>query len=169
MKIRITKTRVAIAAGLVLAVIGSVGAWAYFTTTGSGTGTTSAGTSSALTIHATLAPRASDHKLYPGGDPADVSFTVDNPSNGHQHVGTITLESVAAYATQAAFVADPVNNKISGCLSTWFSMTPVVDNEDVAPGSGIALTATGTLAMNNVNLSQDACKNAYLVATFSSN
>jgi hypothetical protein len=169
MTIKITKIRAAIVLAGGLGAIGAFGAWAYFTTTGSGTGTAHAGTSSTLTIHGTIAPQAPDGKLYPGGDPAVVSFTVDNPSNGHQYVNTISLSSVAAYADQAAYDADPVANKISGCLSSWFSMSPVTVQQDLASGNGVAVSATGTLTMQDVNSSQDACKNAYLVGTFSSN
>src|SRR5436305_13196886 len=51
---------------------------AYFTTTGSGTGTGSVGTSSAMTLHGTVAGT-----LYPGVS-STVNLTVDNPSSSHQ-------------------------------------------------------------------------------------
>ena len=59
-------------------------AYAYFSTTGSGTGTATVGSSSTVTLHATVTS-----SLYPGTS-SPVSFTVDNPSSGAQRVGTIT-------------------------------------------------------------------------------
>src|SRR5579863_10185497 len=75
--------------GLLLLLLAG-GAVAYFTTSGSGTGTATVGTNSALTIHGTSAST-----LYPGTS-STVSFTVDNPSAGNQQLGTIHLASVKA-------------------------------------------------------------------------
>src|SRR5205807_1735106 len=62
----------------------------FFTTSGSGTGTATVGTSSALTVHGSTAGT-----LYPGTS-GTVSFTVDNPSSGHQQLATIHLSAVHA-------------------------------------------------------------------------
>ena len=76
---------VLLAAGV--AVVAAVGAYAYYTTTGSGSGSATVGSSSALTLHGTTSGL-----LYPGGPARTVSFTVDNPSPGRQRVGTISLK-----------------------------------------------------------------------------
>ena len=47
-------------------------------------------------------------------------------------------------------------------------MPDVVANQNVAPGSGIAITATGQLSMAD-NGNQDPCKNASLTLNLSSN
>jgi hypothetical protein len=134
--------------GLVLAVaLGGI-AYAYFTTTGSGTATASVGSSSALTLHGSTAGA-----LLPGAAGQTVSFTVDNPSAGHQRVGTVHLDSVDAP---------------SGCNAADFTMPDVVSNQDVAHGTGIAITATGTLTMAN-NGNQDACQSGALTLHISSN
>lgn len=136
-----------VVAGAVLAIaLGSV-AYAYFTTSGSGTGTASVGSSSAVTLHGTTAGA-----LLPGTS-STVSFTVDNPSAGHQRVGTIHLDSVDAP---------------NGCSAADFTMPDVVANQDVASGNGTAITATGTLSMAN-NGNQDACKGGSLTLHLSSN
>src|SRR4051794_3055891 len=80
-----TKKRAIAAVGAAAILGGSMAAYAYFTTTGSGSGSGTTGTSSALTLHATTSPG-----LYPGSS-STVTFTVDNPSPGHQYVTTIHL------------------------------------------------------------------------------
>ncbi len=131
------------------AVVAAVGGYAYFTTNGTGTGSATVGTDSGVTLYATTAGL-----LYPGGPSRTVSFTVDNPSSGNQWVGTIHLESV--------------NTGVVGCLGADFTMPDVVANQNVAPGSGIAITATGQLSMAD-NGNQDPCKNASLTLNLSSN
>jgi hypothetical protein len=126
-------------------------AWAYFTTTGAGTGSGSTGTSSAMTLHGTVGA-----SLYPGTT-ATVSFTVDNPSTGHQRVNTIHLASVSTDAGH------------SSCVVADYTMPDVTANQDIASGNGIAITATGTITMANTAVSQDACKNAPLTLNLTSN
>ena len=145
---------------VVLGVLGALavagGAFAYFTTSGSGEGNAKAGTSSALTISAVSAS-----ELYPGTS-SQVTFTVNNPSSGHQYVTKVKLKEVKAYLDAEHKTAEPA------CLSSWFAMPEVSENQDVASGSH-ELTNKGTLEFKNEALSQNACKNAYLVASFESN
>lgn len=144
------KIRVSLGAAVAsIAVAGA--AFAYFTTTGAGTGTGTTGTSSALVINGTAATT-----LYPGTT-STVTFTVNNASPGHQFVNVITLNSVS---TDGAH---------SGCVVADFTMPPVTAAQDVASGSGIAITATGTITMANTGVSQDACKGAPLTLNLTSN
>src|SRR6476660_8771047 len=71
------------------------GAYAYFTTTGSGTGSTRVGTSTALTINATITPGTGG--IVPDGNPAAIAFSAVNSGTSAQLVDTIHLESVDAY------------------------------------------------------------------------
>ena len=87
------KTWVLLGVVAVIAAMASVGAYAYFTTTGSGTGTATVGTSSNMTL-----PGTAGTTLYPGTS-SSVSFTALNSSPGHQLLGTIYLASVVAYPT----------------------------------------------------------------------
>lgn len=125
-------------------------AFAYFTTTGAGTGTGTTGTSTAVVLHGTVVGT-----LYPGTS-SNVTFTVDNPSTGHQFVNVITLASVATDGAHA------------GCTVADFTMPPVNAAQDVATGS-TSLTATGTITMANTAVSQDACKGAPLTLNLTSN
>src|SRR5687768_7941936 len=74
--------------GGVIAVGAAAAAFAYFTATGSGTGEATVGNSTPVTLNGTVA-----QALYPETS-SSVSFTVDNPSDGNQRVGTISLVSI---------------------------------------------------------------------------
>jgi hypothetical protein len=165
---RAWRKRLLVLAAGVLAIVGAVGGYAYFSASGSGTGTASVGTSSNLTLHATTGGA-----LYPGTS-TTVTFTVDNPSSGHELVGTIHLASIVACDTAFVSGACPSGHEITTCESinngsssnagtNNFYMADVVANQDVASGNGQSITATGTLTMNNLASSQDSCKNANLL------
>ena len=82
------RKRAFVALGCVVALAAAGAAIAYFTSSGSGTGSASVGSSSAVTLHATITG-----DLFPGSS-SPVAFTVDNPSSGVQRVGTVTLASI---------------------------------------------------------------------------
>lgn len=138
-----------------LAAVGA--AFAYFTTNGSGTGTATVGSSSAVTLHATITSN-----LYPGTS-SPVSFTVDNPSSGAQRVGTITLASISADAGHSS-----CSTVITGGNPD-FSMPAVAVNKNFAAGNGQTVTQTGTLTMNETGANQDACQGASLTLHLTSN
>ena len=145
------KRRALVALGAAGAVVAAGAAIAYFTTTGSGTGSATVGTSSTVTIHGTAAT-----SLFPGTNSA-VNFTVDNPSPGSQRVNVIQLDSVTTDAGHSA------------CVMSDFTMPNVTVNQVFPNGSGQAVTATGTLSMANTALNQDACQGAPLTLHLSSN
>lgn len=132
-------------------------AFAYFTTSGSGTATADVGSSSAITLRGSVSLT-----LYPGAS-APVSFTVDNPSEGSQRVGTISLKEIAADAGH------------SGCSTTIggsnpdFTMADVEANQTFAPGNGQSVGKAGTLKMNDTGVSQNACQGANLTLHLISN
>jgi hypothetical protein len=143
-----TKRRALMALGCTCALAVAGAALAYFTSSGSGTGTATVGTSSAVTLHATVSS-----SLYPGTS-SPVSFTVDNPSSGSQRVGTITLASITVDAGHAA-----CSTTISGGNPD-FSMPAVTVNHVFGPGNGQSVTPGGTLTMNETGVNQDACQGA---------
>ena len=168
------KKRVRAGLGLVFALVFAAGAVAYFTTSGSGTGTAAVGANSALTIHGT-----SGTTLYPGVQ-STVSFTVDNPSPGRQQLGTIHLASVKACVGAGsswngssctaggveATTCESVETGGSDTNTANFWMADVVSGQDFGNGNGQAVTATGTLKMNDLNSSQNSCQNANLTLNF---
>ena len=173
-----TKRRIAVLASLLVAAIAAVGGWAYFTANGSGSATATVGTSSNLVLHGSTVGT-----LYPGAT-VPISFTVDNPSSGHQQLGTIYLAGVKA-CTGAGSSWDPsLNSGTGGCSNSGteqttcesvdpgttgdanasnFYLLDVTENQDLA-GNATGVTATngGTLKLNNLSSSQDSCKNANL-------
>lgn len=164
-----------VALGIVAALATAGGALAYFTASGSGTGAATVGDGSALIIHGTSASA-----LYPGTS-STVSFTVDNPSPGHQQVGTLHLATVKACPTGDSWTGSACSNsgaEITACETVEtgasdtntanFWMPDVVANQQVPNGSGQAITATGTLTMNDLSSPQNSCQNANLTLNFTS-
>jgi hypothetical protein len=160
------KRRRLVALGVVGVVALSGAAYAYFTTTGSGTADTQAGTSQAVAITAVITPASGG--LVPGGTGSDVLFSVNNPSTGHQLVNTVHFTGVVAYTDLAHGTVIPNGTGAGQCDRSQFSMADVVQDQDVPTGL-TALTDHGTLLLANAAVSQDGCKNAYLVASFTSN
>ena len=132
-------------------------AYAYFSTTGSGTATATVGTSSAVVIKGTVTGN-----LYPGSS-SPVSLTVDNNSGGKQRVGTITLEKITADASHSS-----CSVVITGGNPD-FTMPEIVVNKVFGPGTGQAVTPNGTLTMNETGVNQDACQGATLTLALKSN
>jgi hypothetical protein len=153
-----SKGRALVALGCVCALAAAGGAaYAYFTSNGSGTGTASVGSASAVTLHATV-----NGNLYPGSS-SPVSFTVDNPSQGSQRVGTISLASITVDAGHSSC------SVVTTGGSADFGMPAVAVNRVFAPGNGQSVTQNGTLTMNETGVNQDACQGATLTLHLTNN
>jgi hypothetical protein len=142
-------------AALVAAV--ASGAYAYFTANGTGTGTAAVGSSTGVTLHATVTG-----SLYPGTS-SPVALTVDNPSSGQQRVGTVTLTSITVDAPHSECVVTTSGEKPA------FTMGAVEVNKTFGSGNAQAITPTGSLTMNDTGVSQDKCQGATLTLHLSSN
>lgn len=153
----ITRKRALIGLACTCSLVAAGAAFAYFTTNGSGTGTATVGSSSAVTLHATITAN-----LYPGVS-SPVSFTVDNPSSGSQRVGTITLASITTDAGHSS-----CSTVLTGGNPD-FAMPAVTVNKNFAAGNGQSVTPTGTLTMNETGANQDACQGASLTLHLTSN
>jgi hypothetical protein len=152
--LRITKKRTAVIAGAAALVLaGTTAAFAYWTTSGSGSGSASVASSAhTVTLHATTSGN-----LYPGAS-VPVSFTADNASSGGLQVNKVQLVSVTADTAHAS------------CTVADFTMADVLETQTIAAGaSGIALTNGGTLAYADTAVDQSTCKGATLTLTVSSN
>jgi hypothetical protein len=129
---------------------------AFFTSTGSGTGAATIGSLVKVTLHGNVAS-----SLYPSTS-STVTFTVDNPSPGAELVNTIHLAGITPDAGH------------SGCSTVItggnpdFTMPDVVANQSFPSGNGQAVTATGTLTMNETGVSQNACQGATLTLELTS-
>ncbi len=154
---RITGKRASIALGSTIAIVAAGVAFAYFTSSGSGTGSASVGSSSAVTLHASISSN-----LFPGSS-SPVTLTVDNPSSGVQRVGTVSLSSITVDAGHSSCATT-----ISGGNPD-FTMAAVPVNQVFPPGNGQSVAATGTLAMNETGVNQDGCQGATLTLHLTNN
>ena len=155
-----TKKRVAVLGTIAAVALTGGIAYAYFTDSGSGTGTASVGASSPITLAGTITGT-----LYPAGEPASVSVLVTNPGSGSQYVGKVHLASITTDAGHSA-----CDLSVSG-VNAAFTMadTAVVGTLTKSGTAGDHATATGSLQMNDTGVSQDACQGAPLTLHFTSN
>lgn len=137
--------------------LSAVGAYAYWTTTGSGTGSAATGTTAGITVNQTSVNTA----LYPGGTTA-LSGNFDNTNASPVYVTSVSAV-VAPFSLQA-------DSSKPACTQADFTITgsaPV--GAQVAVGSGQGSWSGLSLNMTNTSLNQDNCKNITVPITYSSN
>jgi hypothetical protein len=174
MKFIKSKKGIALLVAVVAVAASAMGAFAYFTQAGSGTGTASVGSSSAVSLAGTITGT-----LYPAGSPASVSVLVTNNGSGSQYVNKVHLDSIeidhssgaytgASGAQQATWDACVVST--SG-LNAAFSMSDITVTTDLTKSgtAGDHTTKLGSLQMNDTGVSQDNCQGAPLQLNLSSN
>ena len=152
---RFTKSRKRTIASLgVVAAMGIAGAAiAYFTSTGSGTGTATVGSSTALTITQT----GSISGLTPGGPLASVAYTINNTSAGSQKLGVVSVTGLSVSP--------------SACATSNFTTLPATTPVGTIIGGGtftsLVNTPTGPTVQMIDSGNQDACQNAVVTLTLS--
>jgi hypothetical protein len=144
----------ALVAVAVLAVAGA--AFAYFSSTGSGTGSASVGSSTAFTVSV---GSDSTGALYPGAGSETLSYTVTNPSSGHQN-----LAATSALVAQNA-AGDVLDNgaAVAGCKASWFTAvnhapTPLPQN---LAGGATSSAGSVDVTMQDSGGNQDPCQGAH--------
>lgn len=156
---RFTKTRIAVVLGAVAALAVAMGAYAYFTAEGKGTG--SAETGSAAEWHVTSKTTAG--QMYPGVATSDqtVTVTIKNQGGGYQKLHSFTIEVAEGNGT--AWTSQS-NTKEEACSANDFTLggqsaagayTGTVE-EDLAPGA--ERTAEVNLHMLDTGEPQDNCQ-----------
>ncbi|MDQ6836498.1 MAG: SurA N-terminal domain-containing protein [Actinomycetota bacterium] len=147
-----TKKRSIVALSIIAVLALAGGAYAYFTSSGSGTGAASVGTSSLFTVNPAA---ATGGPLYPGSGSESISYTVTNPSSGAQNLSGTT----AAIASSGGNITHN-GTPVAGCLASWFTATntPPTLPQNLAGG---ATSTAGSVAvtMSNAAVSQNACQN----------
>ena len=160
---RFAKKRVFVGLTIVAALALAGGAYAYFTSSGVGTGTANVGTSiGSGAISLTASPITGT--LYPGVAGVPVTINVGNNDNANQHVGTVSLASITSDKPGCDVTVGPAVANSDPA----FTMAPVVVNQTLAPNKS-GVTAKSTLTMNDTGASQDACQGATLTLHFTSN
>ena len=174
------KTYLAAGAAAVVVASGAGVAFAYWTSSGAGSGSGSVGTSTGTLVVTGTAATA----LTPTNS-STVTFKVANDAAFPQVISNIHLVGVKAYPT--ADDATAKTNEITTCsaansfasdgsnnTATSFYMHDVAvaspatsgDGEIAAHATAQSLSETGTLTMNDLSTSQDTCKGAVLVLSF---
>jgi hypothetical protein len=135
--------------GLVAAFVlmGAFGAYAYWTTGGSGSGSATAGTT---TNNLTIAS-PSVTGITPGSS-TPVTVTLTNPNSYSVHVDTVSTV---------------ITTSVGGCLPADFTFPAKVLNTTIA-ALGTASFTQG-LAFADTAVNQDSCKGATVTLTYSSN
>ena len=137
---------------LAAAMVGIGGAaFAYWTTTGDGTGEAATGTTVAVTVNQTSTVTG----LRPGGTAQALSGNFDNPNAGPVYIG-----AVSALVTGTDKV---------GCDATDYTVAGTATvNAQVAAGNGVGSWSGLTIAFNNKPAAnQDACKGATVSISYS--
>jgi hypothetical protein len=154
------KRAAAIATGAALTLIVGGVAFAYWSTSGSGTGSAATGEVVGVTINATSADVTG---LYPGGPTENVSGDFDNPNAGTVYVNQVTVAVAPGWSEQAD-AAKPE------CTSDDFTIVqPAVTAHEIASGTGVDAWGPATIRMNNLSTNQDNCKNVTVDLVFASN
>jgi hypothetical protein len=140
------KSKTAIACVAIVGLTSSGVAYAYWTTSGNGSGSATTGTSSAFVV---TTDSATGGPLTPGGPSETVGFHINNPNSGVQHLTTVAV--TVANSGGTAWTA------VTGCSSLDYTVgVPTFTAGDLAPGA--SATGTVTITMNNLGSPQDACK-----------
>jgi hypothetical protein len=140
----------------VVAFVATAGiAFAYWSATGSGSGSADTGTTAGLTVQQTASPTG----LYPGGTVA-LSGNFDNTNPGQVYITAVT-------ATVTPFSLQPDGTK-PACTEADFTISgsaPVA--AEIPVGAGVGSWSGLSLNMTDAGTNQDNCKNITVPITYS--
>ena len=134
-----------LAAGLIAG--GTMTALAFFTGSGTGSGTATVASDSAVNINSV----SFGGQLYPGHT-TPVTFTLSNASPSV----SLSVGSVIADPAFGGTNSNGVDGLTGGCTVSDFSFAPVTVTTELGPSS--TLVKTGGLFMTDATTNQDACK-----------
>lgn len=156
MKVLKQKKAIAVLATLVAA-IAVIGAYAYWTTSGTGSGSATTGTTVGITVKQTSVNTA----LYPGAT-TGLSGNFDNANASPVYVASVSA-SVTAFSVQAD-LSKPA------CTQADFTITgTALVGAEVAVASGTGSWSGLSLNMTNAVTNQDNCKSITVPITYTSN
>ena len=148
--LKLTKRRSVVVLCALVALGLAVGAYAYFTSTGSGTDQTAAiGTSSNFTVSFGTATGT----MYPGAGTDSIPYTITNTNTGSQRLNAVTATVNADGSGNITSSGTPV----VGCLAAWFTATPAtVTPTTLAPNGTFNSTIAVTMTDSGTN--QNPCQ-----------
>jgi hypothetical protein len=140
---------IAITTAALLVAGGGSAAFAYWTAAGAGTGSTSTSHSKSFEI---VSAGTTDAALTPGGVAQIHNFTVKNPGTGLQKLSSVVVSVDPTWkgvvSTTGGATCDANDYAVS---------TPTIALAEIAAGASVS--GSFTVAMNNLDENQDACKN----------
>ena len=149
---KMSRKAVVLLTAALLAVAGA--AFAYWTVTGSGTGSANTGATTPITVNQTSTVTG----LVPGTAAQALSGTFDNPNSGPVYVTSVTATVTGTDKT--------------GCTASDYTITgsPATVATQVAAGSSVGSWSGISIAFNNKpSTNQDACKGATVTISYTSN
>ena len=152
-----TKLKV-MAGATALVVGGSVAAFAYWTTGGTGTGSATTGNVAGITINQTSSPTG----LYPGGLAANLTTTFDNGN-----ASAVQIHQVTAAVT-AGFTSSAIDSGQPPCTAADFTVSPTQTLDTEIP-AGVTAGPTFTIKLDDRATNQDNCKAVIVPITYTSN
>lgn len=139
----------------VLATIGGGAAFAYWSSLGTGDGSSATGSSQNFTITSTTTDNTV--ALSPDGPIHTVNFTVTNPGSGTQHLNAVT-PTVAN--------ADGTAWNSGTCTAADFTLSGNTFTTPVDVAASGTVTGSVKLQMKNRNVNQDDCKDVTVPVHF---
>lgn len=163
MKFMKSKKRLALLATLAVALVAAVGAYAYWTSTGSGTGTSSVESISAADqwTFSNVSIATPANGFYPGAS-VEITGTVTNSSDAPLKLHDVVLDPSAGDQNSNAI---DVANAAGTCVSADnFEVTglTVDGTQDEEIAAGESDTFTGTVTMLDTAFNQNGCMGADL-------
>ena len=149
------KWRVGALVVLLLGITGAL-AYAYWTTSGTGSGTAPPADTSAIVLNqtSTVAGR------FPGGPAQTLSGTFDNPNSGPVFVGTI--------AATVSSVRGPNVSADTPCTAADYQLNafPVRVGTEIPTGRGVGSWSGGSIQLLNTTTNQNGCKGATVTISY---
>lgn len=157
---RLPRKKIAALVAALLILGGGAGAFAYWSTLGSGTGSATTGSN---TQSVTVNQTSTVSNLRPGGAAQVLSGTFTNPSEGPLYVRTVTV------AIASVTLAQGVTGTCNASDYTLANATMTV-NAEVPAGTSQGSWTGATIAFNNKpGANQDACQGATVSFSYTSN
>ena len=149
---KFTRKRALVALSVVAVLATAGAALAFFSSTGSGTGSASVGSSTHFTV--AVSP-ATGGPLLPGSGTENLSYTVNNPGAGSQNLSS-TSAAVASSGGNITTNGTPV----PGCLAADFTATNTKPTPmpQVLVGGATSTAGSVSVTMQDSGANQDACQ-----------
>jgi hypothetical protein len=158
----IRRKRAAVAATGVAVLAAAGGAFAYFATTGTGTGNATVGAVGAW--NPVSVPAFNGPALYPGGGQVQTSsVTATNTSAGYQQLHTLHVTGITSSNAPACVPTVETGAANTGTSDFW--IPDVTGITDSVAGGQVSPAHTMSLTMNDTGSDQTACAGSTLTVT----